>query len=205
MTGFVILLALAGLLLGIFWLAGIRGSRLTLVAAALMLGGAGYAALGRPGLPADPRETAERQAPLPLTGARIVFFGQFNASDRWFNMAEAFATRGKTRQAAGILGSAVRDNPRNFALWTGYANALVDDAGTLTPAARLAYERAVGMAPDHPGPRFFYALAKLRSGDAEGARADWLALLEETPEQAPWREFIEGGLALTEGQEPTGT
>ncbi|MBW0145236.1 tetratricopeptide repeat protein [Sphingomicrobium clamense] len=205
MTGFLILLGIVLLLLGIFWLAGIRGPRLTLVAAALMLGGAGYALFGRPGLPADPRVTAESQPPLPLTGARTVFFGQFQASDRWFNMAEAFAARGKTRMAAGILGSAVRENPRNFALWTGYANALVDDAGTLTPAAQLAYERAVGLAPDHPGPRFFYALAKLRSGDAEGAREDWLALLKETPAEAPWREFIEGGLALTEGQEPTGT
>lgn len=198
MTGYLILLLMIALLVAGFWLAGIRGPRLTIAAAALLLGGAAYSLAGRPGLPADPRETADAQPPLPLTGARETLFGRFNASDRWFNMAEAFAARGKTREAAGILGSAVRENPRNFALWTGYGNALVDDAGTLTPAARLAYERAVAMAPEHPGPRFFYALAKLRSGDPEGARDDWLALLEETPERAPWRPLIEGGLALTQ-------
>lgn len=198
MMGFVLMAGLGLLLLGGFWFAGVRGPRLTLAAAALLLGGAGYALVGRPGLPADPREAAVRDAPLPLTGARHILFGQFNQSDQWLNMAEAMASRGKTREAAGLLGSAVREHPRNFALWTGYANALVDDAGTLTPAATLAFERAVSMAPEHPGPRFFYALAKLRSGDPEGAREDWLALLEETPERAPWRELIEGGLALTE-------
>ena len=198
MSGYLTMLLLALLLLGGFWLAGIRGPRLTLVTAALLLGGSGYALAGRPDLPADPREATEREAPMPLTGARHILFGRFNQSDQWLNMAEAIASRGKTRDAAGLLGSAVREHPRNFALWTGYANALVDDAGTLTPAARLAFERAVAMAPEHPGPRFFYALAKLRSDDPEGARADWLVLLEETPEEAPWRALVEGGLALTQ-------
>lgn len=198
----ILVLALALLLLGGFWVAKVRGPRLTLAAAALAVGAAGYTVAGKPGLAGDPRAEAQRPAPMPLTGAREVFFGKFNASDQWMTIAEGYASRGKTAEAAGLLGSAVREHPRNFELWTSYGNALVDHSETLTPAARLAFERAVALAPDHPGPRFFYALAKLRSGDPEGAREDWETLLAETPERAPWRPLIEGGLALTGSREP---
>ena len=193
----IVILALILLLLAGFYIAGMRGSRLTLALAALAFGAACYLLAGRPGLPSDNRVEAQRAAPMPLTGARHIFFGQFNMTDQWMTIAEGFASRGKTREAAGLLGSAVREHPRNFSLWTAYGNALVDHSQTLTPAARLAFERAVELAPDHPGPRFFYALAKLRSGDPDGAREDWLVLREEAPEGAPWIDLIDGGLALT--------
>lgn len=198
----ILVLALALLLLASFWLYKIRGPRLTLAAAALAIGAAGYTVAGKPGLVGDPRAERERPPPMPLTGAREIFFGKFNASDQWMTIAEGYASRGKTAEAAGLLGSAVREHPRNFALWTSYGNALVDHSETLTPAAQLAFERAVALAPEHPGPRFFFALAKLRSGDPEGAKADWEELLAETPQRAPWRPLIEGGLALTGSSEP---
>ena len=55
MTSSLILLLLVALALGISWIGGLRGAWLMLTAAALMLGAAGYAVQGRPGLAGSPR------------------------------------------------------------------------------------------------------------------------------------------------------
>ncbi|WP_265570872.1 tetratricopeptide repeat protein [Sphingomicrobium nitratireducens] len=200
MTGFLLLGLVALALLGGLRIAGVRGSLWTLAAAAMAFGAAGYALTGRPGLPGDPRAaTSEQQAALPLTGARQAFFGRFNTADRWMTIAEGYAGRGKTGDAVGVLRSAVREHPRDFALWTGLGNALVDHGRTLTPAAQLAYERAVTMAPGQPGPVFFYALAKARTGDREGAIADWQSILDSAPSDASWRPLVEQGIVTMGG------
>ena len=64
-------------------------------------------------------------------------------------------------------------------MWVGLGNALVDHAGTLTPAGELAYRRAAELAPGHPAPRFFLGLALARSGDRAGAVAMWRQILAE--------------------------
>lgn len=197
MSGYVALGVLALATLGALWLLKLRGGLLTMALAAMLFGGAGYALNGRPALPA--KSLAERPDPAPpmqLRGAREAFYGRFNRVEQWAVLADSYAARGKTREAAGIYGSATRDHPRNFALWSLYGNALADHAGTLTPAAALAYDRAIELAPRHPGPRFFKALALLRSGEPEPAAEIFEALLEETPERAGYRSLIVGGLDL---------
>jgi cytochrome c-type biogenesis protein CcmH/NrfG len=149
-------------------------------------------------LAGSPRNVATKPAPLPLTEARRALMGQFNSADRWITIAEGYASRGDTRSAAGVLGSAVREHPTDAFLWVGYANALVDHGGSLTPAARLAYARALELAPNHPAPRFFYGLALARSGDRDGALAQWKPILAAAPADASWRPLIEGGIATLE-------
>jgi cytochrome c-type biogenesis protein CcmH/NrfG len=171
---------------------------LQLAAAALLFGAAGYALQGRPGLAGSPRDVATKRPPLPLTGARRALMGQFNSADRWITIAEGYASRGDTRSAAGVLGSAVREHPGDAFLWVGYANALFDHGGTMTPAARLAYSRAIELAPHHPAPHFFLGLALARSGDRDGALALWKPILATAPADASWRPLVEGGIAVFE-------
>ena len=78
------------------------------------------------------------------------------------------------------------------------AAALVDHAGMLTPAARLAYARALELMPNHPAPHFFLGLALARSGDRDGALAQWKSILATAPADASWRPLIEGGIAALE-------
>ena len=196
MSALLILLLLAAAALGAMRLAGLTGPLLTLAAAALMLGGAGYALQGRPGLDGSPRAGQPATAPIPLDRAREVFMGRFNASDRWLIMADALAARGKTEDAVGILKSAVRAHPNDYGLWVGLGNALTDHARTITPAARLAFARAKQIAPTAPAPDYFLGLALLRSGQPEEALALWQALLANAPAEAPWRPLVEDGVAL---------
>lgn len=202
MNGWLLLAALIALGAVAFRLLGLRGPMLQLAAAALLVGAAGYALQGRPDLSGSPRAAAASRHVVPLTGVRDAFFGEFTPSGHWLLLSDSMARRGDTADAAGILRSAVREHPRDVALWVGLGNALVDHAGVLTPAAQLAYERAAELAPGHPAAQFFYGLALARSGDRAGALALWRELLSEAPADAGWRPLVEDALAAL-GRGPT--
>jgi cytochrome c-type biogenesis protein CcmH len=192
--GWLILLILFALSIGLLWLRGVRHGLLTAAAAALMLGAAGYALQGRPELRGAPAQGGEGRDVFPLTEARHAFFGNFSAAESWLRISEALARDGKSEEAVGILQNAVGRYPGDAQLWVGLGNALVDHAHGLTPPAEYAYRRASELLPGHPAPRFFYDLALLRSGGSETAFKDLVALMREYP-KASWRPMV-GTLVL---------
>jgi len=190
-----ILLSLIVATLALLWLWRVRGSMLTLAAAALLFGAAGYALQGSPGLAGSPRSAADGSSPPALAGARHALFGTFTPAERWLVLADSYSRSGDTMEAAQVVRSALRAHPEDPELWTGYANALVDHGRMLTPAARLAFVRAIALSPDSAGPRFFLGLALMRSGDREGALREWRTILAKAPADAGWRSMVEGGVA----------
>lgn len=199
MTGYLALGLLALLTLALLWLVKLRGPILTLAAAVIAFGCAGYAIQGSPGLAGQPRAAAKRQPPMPLTGARHRLMGQFDYADSWLNLADALASRGNTEDAAKLLQSQVARHPRDYKLWVGLGNALTDHARTITPAARLAYRRAAELAPGYPAPPFFLGLAEARSGNPDEAVRLWREILANAPAGASWRPMIEDGILLMSG------
>ena len=199
MSGWLALLLLLAASIGVLWALGVRGPMLQLSGAALLFGAAGYAVDGRPGLASAPRVAEQGRAPIPLTNLRHGFFGKFGPTEHWLLISESFARRGQTREAAGVLESAVREHPGDPVLWVGLGNALADHAGMLTPAGELAFRRANQLAPEHPAPRFFYGLALARSGDTEDALTIWRELLANAPADASWRPIVEDTVAAVEG------
>lgn len=193
--GLAILLLLIVLCLAALWLLRVRGAGLTAAAAALLLGGAGYALQGSPSLPGAPAENMEARNVLPLTDARHAFFGDFTPAEPWLRMSEALARDGKSVEAVGILQNAVKRYPGDAQLWIGLGNALVDHGHGLSPAAELAYKRAEQVAPGHPAAPFFYGLALARSGDRDGAVTLWKQILAKAPPNASWRPLVEQGIA----------
>ena len=200
MTGLVILLLLLAATLAALRLLAVRGPMLTMVTAALMFGGAGYALQGRHGLPGAPGHGAAAARHVPLARARHMLLGQFTSSERWLILADSYASRGKTQDAVGLVQSGLRAHPDDFALWVGLGNALVDHAGAITPAAELAFARAGKLAPWSAAPKFFHGLAMLRSGQPGAALAEWRALLASAPAEADWRPLVEDGVAMLERQ-----
>jgi cytochrome c-type biogenesis protein CcmH len=198
MTSYFILLLLAAAALGVARLSGLRGAYFTFAASAMLVGAAGYALQGRPGLDGSPRAGAEPSPPVSLVTARNAFLGQFHRSSHWLIIADSYAARGKTQDAVGLLRSAVRAHPDDYALWLGLGNALADHAHYLTPAARLAFDRSQQLAPESPAPGYFLGLAMLRSGDPEGALAVWKDVLAKAPADASWRPRVEDGILLIE-------
>lgn len=200
--GLLILLALVVLTAGGLWWAGrLRGAALQVTLAALMLGAAGYALQGRPDLAGSPREGRPGRPALPLTEPRQAMLGTFTAGERWLLLADSFARRGKTGEALGAIRAGLKGHPRDLALRIGLANALVDHAGTVTPAARLAYEQARALAPKHPAPLFFEGLALARSGEREEALALFRRALAMTPPGTSYRPMIQQGVEVLSREE----
>ena len=204
MSGLLIAVLLALTVLGAMWLAGLRGPLLMLAGAALAFGGAGYALQGRPDLPGDPRQSARAGETVDLSELRTTLMGSFTGSERWLNLADSYARRGKSEEAVRLLSAQVRRHPRDYALWVGLGNALVEHGGSVSPAARLAFERADALAPNHPAPRFFLGLAEARSGNPVEASRQWKELLASAPADAGWRPMVEQALVAI-GQAPTGS
>lgn len=200
MMGLLILALLVGAALGVLWLLGLRGAVFTLAAAALMLGAAGYALQGRPSLAGSPHLASKRAAPVPLTAARKALLGQFSAADTWMTISEGYASRGQTADAVGVMNSAIRARPTDFAMWVGLGNALSDHARTLTPSAQFAFARAAELAPGHPAPAFFLGLAEARSGRPDQALKRWRSILAQAPAKASWRPLVEDAVLAASGK-----
>ena len=196
--GLLWLALIAAVTLALFWLLKLRGPMLTLAAAAIAFGCAGYAFQGRPDLDGSPRASTKRSPPMALTGARHALTGQFDYADIWLNMADALASRGGTEDAAKLLQVQAERHPGDYKLWLGLGNALADHSRTLSPAARLAYARSAELAPGHPAPPFFLGLAEARSGNSQEAARLWREILASAPANASWRPLVENGLLLVE-------
>lgn len=171
------------------------------IAAALMLGVAGYALQAEP-VPAAPKQARETLSgdPAALVRARAkVTQSGIPPQDRWVIIADAMARNGQFGDAAEVLRGAIVKDPKNAEAWLAMANALVQHAdGLLTPAALYAYRRAAEAAPEHPGPPYFLGLALAQSGRFAEARTLWRRLLEQTPPDAPWRTDLTGQLGRLE-------
>ncbi|HEX9948224.1 MAG TPA: tetratricopeptide repeat protein [Allosphingosinicella sp.] len=193
--GLLILILLALAAFAAIWrFAGLDRTGAQFLASALLLACAGYAWQGSPGFAGRPKAAAPRQD-LPASAfnqMREGMFGRFDSADRWLTIAEGFQRRGDTRGAAGVVRSAIRAHPDNATLWTGYADALVVHGnGLLSPAADLAFRRAISLAPRHPGPLIFHGIALAQNGRLGEAELRWRQALAISPAGAPWREELE--------------
>lgn len=202
MTGWLVLFLLLALAAAGLWAMRVKGAMLQACGAALLIGAAGYALQGRPGLPGAPADEAQEQQVIPLAQARHAFFGNFSGEESWLAMSDGLARTGDTEEAVGILQNAVSRYPRNVQLWIALGNALVDHARGLTPPAELAFKRAAELAPGHPAAPFFYGLALARSGDTRSALILWQKILATAPPNASWRPLVEGGVATLTGSPP---
>ena len=195
--GFLWLFVLLAVTAGGLWLAGrLRGAALQVTLAALMLGAAGYALQGRPELPGAPREGGLSSPAVPLTDARQAMLGTFTAGERYLLIADSYARRGNTGEEIGAIRAGLKSYPNDLALKIGLANALVDHAQMITPAAELAFERARQAAPRHPAPPFFEGLARARSGELEAGLALFRRALALTPQGTSYRPMVEQGVAM---------
>lgn len=180
---------------------GLPRSLWSFAGAALMLGAAGYALQARPGLPGAPVEaTKQARADDPtLRELRSALFGRFGYLDSYFFPSDALIRGGDPDKAAKFMLGGVRASPQDAALWTWLAMTLTEaDGRVVSPAAGVAFRRAVALSPRHPGPRFFYGLAYVRAGQFAAARPYWADALKLTPAKASYRNDIATRLMLLE-------
>jgi len=164
------------------------------LAAALVLGLAGYALQASPGLPGAPaKPRADRDLPgetLKQARQAMVAPRQRSDSDRLLT-ADAFAARGQYANAAALLRGAVAEDPRDAEAWLALGNVLVEHAdGAVTEPALFAYRLASEADPAGIGPGYFLGLSLLRQGSIIEGRNVWAETLAQAPEGATGRDVL---------------
>ncbi len=204
--GWLILLGFLLLLFGsLVWLGKLPRGTYELTGAALLLGVAGYAWQGNPGMAGVSIEPTEKPNSFDDSSieSRKEMGERFGSAQEWLIFSDALNRSGKHGAAANYLRNGVKEHPNNPDLWVGLGNALVVHAdGIITPAAQFAFQKAADISPEHPGPPFFLGMAYAQSGKIDQARAIWTELLERSPEEAPWRKDLESRLAAMEKMQP---
>ena len=200
---FVLVLICAAALI---WLGKLGRTTYEITAAALLLGVAGYAWQGNPGMAGVSVEPKEAPNSFDDTtiDARNDLGERFGTAQEWLVFSDSLNRSGKHGAAANYLRNGVKEHPEDPDLWVGLGNALVVHAnGVITPAAQFAFQKAADLSPEHPGPPFFLGLAYAQSGKIDQARAIWTELLARSSKDAPWREDLESRLATMEQIQPT--
>ncbi|WP_420141048.1 tetratricopeptide repeat protein [Sphingomonas sp.] len=187
------LLCAALLLLALTLLARPGRGALQLTVAFMLLGLAGYAWQGSPGLAGQPARAAADKAREDTLFARErkAFFETMGPDAQMLDMTDALIRNGNPAYAAGLLRGELSRRPRSATLWIAYGHALSEYAGGMvTPAARFAFERGRALAPRNPAASYFLGLALAQSGDLDGAEAVWSGLVPVMTTRPEWRVLL---------------
>ncbi|WP_326524068.1 tetratricopeptide repeat protein [Sphingomonas sp.] len=176
MIGWVMLVGMMAAAFLLMLLAGAPRAMASFVGAALMLGAAGYALQGRPDQPGAPVEPAAKTGSVDpgLSRLRLEFFGRYTVAEPYFFAGEALTRSGALQSSVSLYLGAANAYPDSAALWTALGQAYAEhDGNTVSPASRFAFDRAMRLAPDHPGPPFFLGIALVRAGEFREAQRWW--------------------------------
>ena len=199
MTGWVLLVALAALAAAILLLLRFPRRLWTIPATALTLGAAGYAWQGSPGLAGTTVSEVQQAGEIDpgMVALREAMFGRFNTSYAFFAQADAMTRLGAPDTAARAMLNGTRQAPGDVGVWTGLGLTLAEaGGGGVSPAARFAFDRAMALHPEHPGPPFFLGLAYVRAGQFAEARQWWAKAVELAPAEASYRAELVARLTL---------
>ena len=181
-----------------------------LTAPALALGF--YASLGSPNLPGAP--AAHRQAVDPATMglsdaiARVEAHLAASPNDGagYEVLAPVYLRAGRAEDAARAFrkpAAMLGESPQRLA---DLGEAVFMQAnGVVTGEARQVFERARALDPASPKARYYLALALEQDGEPEAARAALQAIIEDSPDNAPWLQILRARIARLGGAAPGGS
>ncbi|WP_066777963.1 hypothetical protein [Sphingomonas sp. CCH5-D11] len=169
--------------------------------AALFLGAAGYAWQGRPALAAAPARPAA--SPVPVEPESVILrerlMGRFTADTAYLVASDAMLRAGDRRAAAQVVMGGVRAIPRSFILWTQLgSNLVILDGDQVSPAAKLAFGRAMQLAPEHPAPPYYAAISYIRAGDLPMARRLMARAVSLSRDGTEYKRQLAGQLLVLE-------
>ncbi len=175
------------------------------VALAVTLGSISlYLTLGAPELPDMPIATRLPAAKPAHDGGMVQMAARLRQQldaepgngGLWLMYAEAQADQGEWDAAAEAYDRAIALGQKSASVLTGYGEMLVLRAqGTVGPAARAAFTRALAEAPGNETARYYMALAVGQDGDAAKAIDLLQGLLADLPADSPMRAEIGSRIA----------
>jgi cytochrome c-type biogenesis protein CcmH len=108
--------------------------------------------------------------------------------EAWQLLGWSYFDAGRYSDAANAYREATALSPDRGVLWSSLGEAIVmaSERDPMPREAADAFEKAASLDPKDPRARYFNAVRRDLSGDHKGAIDDWVALLRETPQGAPW-------------------
>jgi cytochrome c-type biogenesis protein CcmH len=194
--------------------AGNRNGRLLASAAVLMVplvSWSLYGVLGSPDLPPEPLAARLSKNPADSTIDELVARAERHLaavpSDvrGWDVLAPIYVRMNRFADAANAYRTAIGLGGPNAAREAGLGEALAAEEGGMVSAdARNAFEKAIALDPKDAKARFFLATARAQEGKADEAARGWRAMLDDLPQNSPWRGAVEQALAALakKGQAP---
>ena len=169
----------------------------------ILFSAAFYAVIGTPGMPDFPIEEF-RQQEMPMD--RLEALAQTDdliakvkarlASSPeevqgWGYLANLEMNKGNFQKAAEALYQAHIIAPDVFDYQLMYAESLIMASNErVTPAALIILNKAKKMAPEHPGPRYYLALADFQAGDVGVAHSEWKVMQGELENSDPMMPLL---------------
>ncbi len=167
-----------------------------------------YAAIGNPGLPAQPLQARLERSPDESSVAELIARAEAhlaaNPGDArgWDVLAPVYLRLGRNADAVGAFRRSIELDGATADRETGLGEALAAASdGLVTVDAQAAFERALALEPGHPRAGFLLATGYAQEGRIDEARAIWSDMQATLPADSPWQpllaEALEGADAGT--------
>ncbi|MBK1698451.1 c-type cytochrome biogenesis protein CcmI [Rhodovibrio salinarum] len=146
---------------------------------------------GAAGMPSGGQQgqlsAAQRQRMLEQIAEGLSNQLQNNPDDvsGWTRLGQTYLQLGEMEKAIDALANAEQRAPEDPAVLLTYARALRQDAGTQTEQTVQLTRRALEQVPDNPEALWFGAMAELREGDKDEARAMFDKAIDQLPPDTP--------------------
>lgn len=167
----------------------LKRGQIVLGGAALVLGFAlAWSAMHKGGGTAQQGAPATEAALDPMAALERRTRDNPGDSAAWRTLGSARFDAGQFAEAAQAYERASQLAPELAVVWSslGEARVMASKSDPMPPSALEAFRKAVSLDPKDPRARYFLAVNRDLAGDHQGAIADWLTLLADTPHGAPW-------------------
>lgn len=145
----------------------------------------------------DPASNSNLEALVARVEARLREHPE--EGEGWEVIAPVYMSGRRYSDAADAYAQTIRLLGPSAKRLAGQGQALVlGNNGVVTEEARRALEQALALDQTLIEPRILLAIAKEQDGDFTAAIADWRALLDKAPADAPWRQMVEQRVANDE-------
>jgi cytochrome c-type biogenesis protein CcmH len=182
---------------GILLMVKTRRQLWPVVAAAVVLGLAGYAWQGQPQLaeaPAKPMPS-ERQAADALLSMRSSMDASYGVGKQWLILSDSYARDGNYKMAAALINAGLKKYPRDGDMWAGLGVVmLLAGDGKMSPPAEMAFANAKKFNPLNRAPDYFTGLVQLFEGRPMDTVKIWQGLIDNAPDKAVWKPKLESQL-----------
>ncbi len=169
-----------------------RASIAVLIAALVLAGGAVIYRAVTDGTNEAAPVVAEAELPPTIEALKTAAEADPLNPGPWQELGFAYYQTEQYGEAARAYRQAIEGDRGNAVLWSslGEARLMASDSVEMPTNAVSAFEKALELDPTDARARYFLAVKKDLAKDHEGAIADWLALLEDTPPGAPWENNL---------------